>query len=1039
MSSIRLSLAVAAGLALSAISSHAQNNVSVTGTLTYVQGTGDVFDYTLTLTNLGPESVSSLWLGWTVGVFDIANPSAASSALGWSPSFVGNSIQFGPGTPLAAGASTQFLFDSTSTPAQFTAGTAGPSVVYGVNATPFAIENTTPNSEEFTPTVATTSVSNPPSPPVILVQPQSQTVLTNVTVTFSVTASNATTYQWQSNLVAITAQTNDSLTLSNVVTSDSATYRVVVSNDTDSVISSNAVLLVLTNLPVTTSTREKLTVTINPSKSGSVVPNLNGESLLVNHSYTVKAVAAKGQVFANWSGIEQSDDLSLTFVMPPISNATLTANFVPSPFVSNGVAGAYAGLFWDTNNLSNETAGWFSAAVAGNGVIDGQVKIAGVSTTFATTLHPDGSATLELPRHDKDSLLLTLQVDLSGSETLTGTVADASNTFNALLTAYRAGFSASSHATDFEGSYTWAMPAESGIAPAGNSFGTATIAPAGGVHLSLTLGDGTIATAAGSLSANGLMPLYVSLYNGKGSLLSWLSFTKSSTSPSTNAAYWFKDSVTLFKVDASGNPVPVTVAAGIYPDGFTLTNLMLFIGSYAAEGKGTNALDATNVSVLLSGADLTNSITNTISLNSSGIGGSTATTAVNISDKSGLFTGSFKDPVSGKIVHYQGAVLQPWQTGYGVFAGGGLSGAVLIEPAGALLLNTVSAANIQVSPEFNKDGNVLIADQFNNRVIETDPSGNIIWSFGLGPNDFSTNSIIGCNDSERVGDYTLMSGTGDPAGVIPQSPNGSVDNRVLLVDPVGKVVWQYGQFGQTGDGPNLLNTPVQSTFVPDFNVLITDQGNNRIIEVNYDKEILWQFPGTDTNASDQLNGPNSAELLANGHILIADQGNNRALEVTIADEIVKTFTAGGTINTLAFASRLANGDTLLTDAGNARIVEVNADDHVVWQYFTGTNSFPLSIAAPTPTRAVRLRDGDTLISDQFNNRVIRIDHAGKILADYGLPLDGGGGIGNNVGYSLSSTQAGLYSPYDAKIIGDYTGLTPPLAPVKVQPAQTSGY
>src|ERR1700677_1806050 len=288
MSSIRLSLAVAAGLALSAISSHAQNNVSVTGTLTYVQGTGDVFDYTLTLTNLGPESVSSLWLGWTVGVFDIANPSAASSALGWSPSFVGNSIQFGPGTPLAAGASTQFLFDSTSTPAQFKAGTAGPSVVYGVNATPFAIENTTPNSEEFTPTVATTSVSNPPSPPVILNQPKSQTVLTNVTVTFSVTASNATAYQWQSNLVAITGQTNDLLTLSNVVTSDSATYRVVVSNDTDSVISSNAVLLVLTNLPISTATREKLAVTINPAKSGSVVPNLNGESLLVNHSYTVR-------------------------------------------------------------------------------------------------------------------------------------------------------------------------------------------------------------------------------------------------------------------------------------------------------------------------------------------------------------------------------------------------------------------------------------------------------------------------------------------------------------------------------------------------------------------------------------------------------------------------------------------------------------------------------------------------------------------------------------------------------------------------------
>ena len=74
---------------------------------------------------------------------------------------------------------------------------------------------------------------------------------------------------------------------------------------------------------------------------------------------------------------------------------------------------------------------------------------------------------------------------------------------------------------------------------------------------------------------------------------------------------------------------------------------------------------------------------------------------------------------------------------------------------------------------------------------------------------------------------------------------------------------------------------------------------------------------------------------------------------------------------------------------------------------------------------MRLRDGDTLISDQFNNRVIRVNPAGQIVASYGLPLAGGDAIGNNVGYDLQTTQKGLYSPYDAKVIGDFTGLTPP--------------
>ena len=333
------------------------------------------------------------------------------------------------------------------------------------------------------------------------------------------------------------------------------------------------------------------------------------------------------------------------------------------------------------------------------------------------------------------------------------------------------------------------------------------------------------------------------------------------------------------------------------------------------------------------------------------------------------------------------------------------------------------AATARASASFNQAGNILIADQFNNRVIEADPAGHIIWQFGLGPNDFSARSIIGVNDAQRVGEFTLMAGTGTPPGVIPQAPNGAADNRVILVDRFFNIVWQYGMFGKTGSKGNRLNTPVQCTWLPNTDVLITDQGNGRIIEVNLKKQIVWSYPGSNTNMSDQLNSPNSAELLENGHILIADENNNRAIEVTRADVIVNTYTVGGTLGACAFASRLDNGHTLLTDAGNSRAVEVDAHDNFVWQYVTDTNS--LSIAAPLPTRAVRLKGGDTLISDQFNNRVIRVSHAGIIVMSYGLPLAGGGAIGNNVGYDLHNTQNGLYSPYDAKIIGDYTGLTPP--------------
>jgi hypothetical protein len=335
----------------------------------------------------------------------------------------------------------------------------------------------------------------------------------------------------------------------------------------------------------------------------------------------------------------------------------------------------------------------------------------------------------------------------------------------------------------------------------------------------------------------------------------------------------------------------------------------------------------------------------------------------------------------------------------------------------ALLPGQAFASSGSVGRDFNDPGNILIADQFNNRVIEIDPAGHIVWHFGLGPNDVSANSIIGTNDAERVGDLTLMAGTGAPAGFEPACPSGCADNRVIVVNREGDIVWQYGQFGVTGAGPNQLNGPVQATALPNGHILITDQSNERIIEVNGDKDIVWQYgmTGVTGNGPNQLNNPNSAELLRNGHILIADENNNRAIEVTRGGTIVATFTAGGTTSGVAFASRLGNGDTLLTDSNNNRIVEVDRHDHVVWSYLTNTQ--PLSNANPLPTRAIRLRNGHTLISDQFNHRVIEINRAGKIVREYGTL--------NTPGYSTSSAKFALNAPYDAKVIGDYTGLTNP--------------
>lgn len=337
---------------------------------------------------------------------------------------------------------------------------------------------------------------------------------------------------------------------------------------------------------------------------------------------------------------------------------------------------------------------------------------------------------------------------------------------------------------------------------------------------------------------------------------------------------------------------------------------------------------------------------------------------------------------------------------------------------------------------FNARANVLIADQFNNRVIEVDRHGDVVWQFGLGPNDFSPASIIGTNDAQRVGEMTLMAGTGTPPGQfeVPACPNGCPDNRVLLVDRFGNIVWQYGQFGVTGSGPNELNVPVQNTWLPNGNVLITDQSNERIIEVKptppMGGDIVWQYgmTGVTGNGPNQLNNPNCAELLENGHVLICDENNNRAIEVKptppLGGGIVWQYGSGDPninhpVSGLAFASRLKNGHTLLTDSNHSRIVEIDQNKSLVWEYFTCTPGCTLPRGTgPLPTRAVRLRHGHTLISDQYHHRVIEVNHAKQIVRTFGKL--------NSAGYNTENVaHGGLDSPYDAKRIGDYTGLTPP--------------
>jgi uncharacterized protein (UPF0248 family) len=330
----------------------------------------------------------------------------------------------------------------------------------------------------------------------------------------------------------------------------------------------------------------------------------------------------------------------------------------------------------------------------------------------------------------------------------------------------------------------------------------------------------------------------------------------------------------------------------------------------------------------------------------------------------------------------------------------------------ALALAGATTTSARSLGHFNQKGNILIVDQLNNRVLEVNTNSHaIVWQFGDGGSVAGPTTILAPHDAERFGSLTYIACTG--------CSTGCPDNRVIAVTKKGRIVWQYGQAGVAGSGANELNNPVSIRVLPKKHFLITDQGNQRVIMIKRNNnEIVWQYgtTGVSGSASNQLFNPACAERRHNGLVVIADTGNNRVIEVDHHQEVTRQIDAlsdGTSLSNAMYAAHLQDPSrTFIADTFNNRIIEVDDNGSNVFEY--ATNTRPGSVANPNPTRAVRVKkSGDTLISDQFNHQVIAINDSGTVVFSYGT-----------IGVAGNGTNE-LNAPCDAKVIGDYTGLTSP--------------
>ena len=231
------------------------------------------------------------------------------------------------------------------------------------------------------------------------------------------------------------------------------------------------------------------------------------------------------------------------------------------------------------------------------------------------------------------------------------------------------------------------------------------------------------------------------------------------------------------------------------------------------------------------------------------------------------------------------------------------------------------------------------------KVVELDENGDIVWSF---------EDLNFAHGAEIRNDMVLISDTGN--------------DRVIIVDKNTKqIIWSTDEI-TLSDGSK-LKYPNDADFIDDNRILITDRDNHRVIEIDLNGNILWQFGETGVPGNDlsHLKFPHNADRLPNGNTIICDSENNRILEVDSSGRVVWIFEGG--LNWPRDADRLPNGNTLIVDSRNGRVIEVSPEGSIVWS-FTGLR---------LPYDADLLSDGKILISDSGRSRILIVDRSEAVI------------------------------------------------------------
>jgi nitrogen fixation protein FixH len=455
---------------------------------------------------------------------------------------------------------------------------------------------------------------------------------------------------------------------SNIVLAGSGANRTIAINPVANRTGTSTITVTVSDGTTTTADTFQLAVQQRPTAPGNLHMVIEGQgsitglsassALVVGQTYTVTAVPAPEQEFAGWTGSVVSSAPTVSFVAS--TNTELKAKFIPSPYLPT--KGIYSGLFYESDQVRHEGSGYFSFQSSSKGKYTGYLQMGSKKYSFSGKFDLQCQATNMIKRLGKSPLLLNLAMATNGSETVAGTVADTN--WIASLSGDKATFHSRTNPAPWVGKYTAILPGQDAdpLLPFGHSYGTLKIASSGTAILAGKLADGTPYTKTVRMSKNGALPLYLSLYYGAGSILSWTGMEDRDTDDLHGDAQWTKPAITT---------------ALAYPAGFSFMSTIIG-AKYATPTNGAPVVTLADNTVTFSieGREFLNPIEvgRTGAIKNLG----TNKMTLNVVPGSGTFRGTVVDADTGKSLAFAGSILQKQMAGYGFIKTGTNVGRVTI-------------------------------------------------------------------------------------------------------------------------------------------------------------------------------------------------------------------------------------------------------------------------------------------------------------------------------------------------------------------------